>query len=204
VCANPTGKAASSATRFINCHDGTVVDTTTGLMWELKDTKCASGDLHCVGTTYTWTSSGTKRDGTLFTTFLAGLNEDSVNFNSSGNSVDSENPGTGCFANHCDWRIPNIAELQTIRDINLTTAPDCQVGKKGGGVSPCIDQAAFDPPGYGTELGFYFSSSSFRDSPPGSLGNPDSVVWGIYFNNGYIGLGPNSVPNYARAVRGGG
>ncbi len=202
ICANPTGKAATPGKRFIDCHDGTLFDTTTGLTWELKDTKCYTGDLHCVSNTYTWSSNGTKRDGTVYTVFLAELNSDSVPFSAT-QAFDSENPGAGCFANHCDWRLPNIAELATIRDIDQSTAPGCLADHKAG-YMPCIDQAAFDRTGYGTAMNFYLASSSYLDFPPGSFGNPDKVVWGVYFNNGFIGLGYKTLGYSVRAVRGGG
>ena len=192
VCANPTGKKAPAGVRFINCNDGSLVDTTTGLMWELKDTTCATGDLHCVNNSYAWTSSGTQRDGTLYTVFLAGLNTDTVPESTNGTGSPG---GPACFANHCDWRIPNIAELQTIIDTNQATAPGCVVGVANG--HPCIDVAAFDPPGYGTLDSLYWSDSLY-----GTHG-VEYTAWGVYFQTAYASLAPVSVPAQARAVRGG-
>jgi hypothetical protein len=53
--------------------------------------------------------------------FLATLNNGRANYQ-------GHNPGpvTGCFANHCDWRLPSAAELQGILE-----GQDCNTG--------CID-----------------------------------------------------------------
>ena len=55
--------------------DGTITDNTTGLMWEKKD---RAGGIHDWGNQYTWSGSSygstNIMDGTITTTFLAGLN----------------------------------------------------------------------------------------------------------------------------------
>jgi hypothetical protein len=115
-----------SAVRFVDNGDGTVSDTTTGLMWEKKDNLDGSpnsADPHDADNFYTWSSSGSAPDGTLFTDFLLTLTCVSPN----GTSV------TGGFAGHCDWRLPTNAELQTI----LLQPFPC-------GTQPCID-STFGP-----------------------------------------------------------
>ena len=175
--AGPAGSVsplcANQSNRYVGGGDGTVTDCTTGLMWELKDTACATGDVHCVNNPYTWSgaSYGTTniQDGTLFTQFLTTLNTDA--------SADGINT---CFANHCDWRIPNIAEL---RGILLAPYP-CTV-------VPCIDPA-FGP----TQASLYWSSSSIAGGP--------GIAWGVYFSVGFVGNGIFKYNGYyARAVRGG-
>jgi hypothetical protein len=103
-------------TRFIDNGDGTVSDTSTGLMWE-KTTDDST--IHDKDNFYTWsTGSPYNPDGTAFFTFLATLN------------------GPTPFAGYGDWRLPTLTELKTIVDL---TAPGCGSG------SPCIDQTVFGP-----------------------------------------------------------
>jgi hypothetical protein len=162
----------------VNNGDGTLTDNQTGLMWELETSACG-GEITCVNNQYTWSSSGTAADGTLFTNFLASLNGGDYTSPAAGQDV--SNGPTACFANHCDWRIPTIAELNTIIE---TSAPGCGSG------SPCID------PAFGPTQGSYYWSSSSLPPPPGS-------AWGINFFSGYVGnAGKAGDDLYARAVRG--
>jgi len=74
-----------------------------------------------VNNLYSWTSSAGDNlaDGTAFTGYLATLSR-------GGSHDDSINTITGCFANHCDWRLPTIVELQGIVDLDqgsCTEAP---------------------------------------------------------------------------------
>jgi Protein of unknown function (DUF1566) len=116
-----------SVVRFVDNGDGRVTDTQTGLMWEKKTTAVGSGpnyaDPHDVDNYYSWSSTGTAPDGTAFTEFLGALNN--------GTSSDGTTT-TGCFANHCDWRLPTVEELAGIMD---PAAAGCGSG------SPCIDPA---------------------------------------------------------------
>jgi hypothetical protein len=164
--------------RYIDCSDGTLIDTTTQLMWE-KATICGAQDFSnplCFENTYTWSgaSFGTTNvnDGTLFTDFLARLN----GVIASGNGLQQ----LGLYRN---WRIPSSAELNSI--LNAAVA-GCN------NFLPCID-AAFGP----TKANFYWSSSSFP-------ANPLSVAWTVNFFVGVVELGGNNqAANSARAVRGG-
>jgi hypothetical protein len=89
--------------RFIDNHDETVTDTETGLQWEKQVTDPTS--IRYTDNVYTWSAScsDTTPDGDAYTVFLAALN----------------NSQQGCFANHCDWRVPTIAELETIIDPSI-------------------------------------------------------------------------------------
>ena len=167
----------SAVPHYVDNGDGTVTDNQTGLMWEKKTGTVGTPnpDLHDVNNSYTWSSvvpPNQNPDGTLFTPFLATLNLDA---SSSGSST--------CFANHCDWRIPTIVELQGI----LLTPYPC-------GTSPCIDPTFGPTP---ASKSSYWSSSSFA-------GNPEDA-WTVDFNNGfaYGFTGKAYEVGYARAVRGG-
>lgn len=75
------------ARSYVDNGDGTVTDTTTGLMWEkLSD----DGSIHDTDNTYTWTAA--------VTTKVAALNT------------------IPCFAGYCDWRLPNRNELESLAD----------------------------------------------------------------------------------------
>jgi len=86
-------------------------------MWEKKTD---DGTVHDKDNNYARSTTGTAPDGTAFTSFLGELNDC--------RSPDPTGPITGGFAGHCDWRLPDMLELQTI----LFQPPPC-------GSSPCID-----------------------------------------------------------------
>jgi hypothetical protein len=169
--------------------DGTVSDLDTGLMWEKKtgtldneqgvfcrDPKefprpqagySACPHVHDVNNRYQWSRSiGREPDGAAFTEFLATLNGD---LSWDGKTI------TGCFANHCDWRLPNIDELETILDR--------RVG---------ID-AIFGP----THPEFYWSATTWREDRTYAWAvrfrtYGDDLLW--FGKHGYL---------FVRAVRGG-
>ena len=157
--ATGTGAACDTA-RFVD-NGTTVKDNLTGLQWEQKTDDAT---VHDKDNVYSWSAGGegfTAADGTAFTTFLPALN------------------GGGCFAGQCDWRLPTIAELQTI----LLTPYPCTT-------SPCID-AVFGP----TVAGYYWSATTDANIP--------ADAWGVAFNVGYVYGSFKDYDFYVRAVRAG-
>jgi hypothetical protein len=167
--------------RFVDNGDGTITDNETGLMWEKKiDDFDDPDNPHNLGTRYTWTDPAdgdeTNPDGTAFTVFLATLNQEST-----------DNPDSTCFAGYCDWRIPRLAELRSIRQ------------------EPCSDIDCIDPifgpttvPGTpGPPRLSYMSSTS-------SVTNP-LTAWVVIFSDGFdvTGVNGKTFGIMVRAVRGG-
>jgi hypothetical protein len=136
-------------------------------------------DPHDVANAYEWSNVAPDPNGNAFTDFLAKLNDSSQPATWSSSSASSIGTQTsGCFADHCDWRLPNIVELQTIRD--------CGFG------NPCID------PLFGPTAGSvgYWSASSVAAGPV--------AAWFIFFDPGSpIGNVTKTFRIFVRAVRAG-
>jgi hypothetical protein len=187
LCFNATtgqiGACVGGSGTLVDNGDGTVTDGRTGLMWERKTgaggasvdcstTTCSAP--HIVNNAYKWCldansdftcdNPGNPPDGGAFTDFLAKVNS-----------------GAG-LGGHSDWRVPTIAELQTIVDVTK--------GNCGGGSGACISPV-FGP----TVSDFYWSASTFAESP-------DSA-WIVSFVHDISGPGSKTIGHYVRAVRGG-
>ena len=171
-----TTTTTTTMQRFADNGDGTVTDNQTGLQWEKK--VAGSGCPHCVNDTYQWTSTGTAPDGGAFTSFLNTLNGGTTGVGDcvSSPSQPGGSPQTGGFNNHCDWRLPTLAELQTILD--------CSFG------NPCIS------PIFGPTTGDdYWSSTSFAGAP--------TSAWVVEFDDGFVFGNSKGLVHFVRAVRGG-
>lgn len=170
--------------RFVDNGDGTVTDNQTGLMWE-KKTGTPGGAILCldppdcpnphdVNNAYTWTNiftlGDTAPDGSLFTNFLQRINA------ALSTSTDGLTIKDVCFAGHCDWRIPNVAELKTI--------PNC--GASGSCINP-----NFGP----SQASIYWSSTT--DAAHSFL------VWIVSLDGVGVTTFSKGSPIFARAVRGG-
>jgi hypothetical protein len=155
---------------------GTVTDYDTGLQWEQKTD---DGSVHDKDNTYTWnTTGGTighSPNGTAFTAFLGTLNN-----GTSGDAVTT----AGCFAGHCDWRLPAIGELAGIVDLG---APGCAGG------SPCIDQTVFGPT---------VANKCWSATGGGPPANPDNV-FAVDFGSSYIWVDDRASAYSVRGVRSG-
>ena len=160
-----------------NCN-GTVTDSTSGLIWEKKTD---DGGVHDKGNYYTWsTGNPWAFDGTAKTAFLDQLNCQGVYT-------------SGCtpWLGHTDWRLPTIVELSGQENYGYatggivdSTAPACTGG------SPCIN-AIFGP----TISNYYWS--------PSTSGGFSGVAWYVYFLDREVGTSFKTDDGYVRAVRAG-
>jgi len=169
---------AQAEDRFIDNGDGTISDTQTGLMWEKKTANPGLPDrsnVHDVKNRYVWSDLGGAPNGSAFTKFLYGLN--------GGTSPDGTST-SGCFAGHCDWRLPLIEELAGIVD---KTQGRCGGGRSGA----CIDPI-FGP----TMASAYWSATTVAGFP--------GRAWGADFSVGpAVDSGHKILILHVRAVRSG-
>ena len=176
-------ECSSHGHQFVDNGDGTVTDCSTGLIWEQKTGTCTVADptdVHCYLNTYSPAAidpSHASRNGTLYTDFLARLNDDT-----------SADGVTTCFANHCDWRIPNVHELQTI----LLGPYPC--------ATPCIN-SVFGFVALGPTFNTAFWSST--ELPLDPVINYTPWEWLVDVYNGQVHKQIKGYPRAARAVRGG-
>ncbi len=175
-----------NAPRFEDCEDGTIADHLTGLQWEKKTGVLSSPvtcdmvacpDPHNVNNVYPWTLMGATPDGAAFTDFLARVN-----------GVFAPAAATGCFADHCDWELPAISELQTIM-----IGPDSAPGQAANCTSaPCID------PDFAA-LGGPTASSSYWSATV--LASNSFNAWYAAFSDGNVFNLFQEFDNRVRAVR---
>ncbi len=159
---NFAGGCGSSDAELVDNGDGTVTHTQTGLMWEKK--VAGSGCLHCVDDTYAWSDGMSE-----FVSHVNGITD-----------VPSIQPGLG---GHSDWRLPTIAELQTI----LLLGPEPPAPFPCS-TSPCIDPI-FGP----TAAGKYWSSTT--------LANNQARAWFVFFDTGGANDDLKTDSDHVRAVR---
>ena len=138
---NPAGQDGElrmgTARSYSSNADGTITDNSTGLVWE-KLTNPGDGSIHDWNNVYTWANA--------FLVKIAALNT------------------VPCFAGHCDWRLPNVNELQTLADY--------------GRVFPAIDPVFNNGADSFTQTPRYWSSTSYQLFP--------FIAWGVNFLDGDV------------------
>jgi hypothetical protein len=157
---------------------GTVMDYDLGLQWEQKTD---DGSVHdkddayvwCLGTLFACTNPANLPDGDAFTAFLGTLNAGTIGFPFVATS--------GCFAGHCDWRLPAKPELQSIVDSGI---PGC-ISSTG----PCLDQAVFGP----TNAAIHWSATTYTTTP--------ANAWAVNFGISGAGAVRKGNAFHVRAVR---
>jgi hypothetical protein len=161
---------------YVDNGNGTITDTKTGLMWEKKSD---DGSIHDKDDVYTLGSTipPYALDGTAVTTFLAALN------------------AGGGFAGHTDWRLPNLTELESIRNLQnvspaVSAAFNTGCGASSGGNPGCTVTTCSC-----TLPASYWSSSSYA--------GPAELAWEVRFGDGTVDSEFKDIDSYVRAVRGG-
>jgi len=86
-----------------------------------------------------------------------------------------------CFAGQCDWRLPNVNELQTLADY--------------GRVGPAIDPVFNNAVDSFTQSSLYWSSTTYQLNP----GN----AWVVNFVDSQVRAAGKGIDFVVRAVRGG-
>jgi len=164
---------AGTARSYTDNGDGTISDDVTGLMWEKKDD--SGSGLQDKDQTYTWSASGNLMNGTITTTFLAGMN------------------GGGGFAGYTDWRIPNLVELESIRDLEVFNPSTDPAFHDSANCTGCSDVTVASCSC--TASSGYWSSTTGAISPV--------AAWVVDFGVGGVNFGGKTTGRHVRAVRGG-
>jgi len=140
--------------------DGTISDLASGLMWEkLSD----DNSIHDWDNTYTWNDA--------FDVKVAALNT------------------APCFAGHCDWRLPNRRELDSLLDLGQVLSPAVNPVFNSNCTTDCsVTQCSCTQPTN------YWSSTTYQDP---------AFAWCVDYDVGSIDGFEKTLEFPVRAVRGG-
>lgn len=148
------------AQSYLDNGDGTITDRKSALTWEKLSD---DGSIHDWDATHTWANAFSK---------IAALNT------------------PPCFAGQCDWRLPNLNELESIRSLEGDGDPAVAPAFHAGCAAGCTVLTCSC-----TRSEVYWSSSSVE----AFSGN----AWLVEFLRGSVGFDVKIAVNHVRAVRGG-
>jgi hypothetical protein len=196
---------AGAPLRYRDNGDGTITDKNTNLMWEKKDQ--ASG-LHNWDDTYPWQGTCSNSSTTVCGTDADCPSGETCNVSGGGMTIFqwvAQLNTPPCFAHHCDWRIPDVKELQSIADYETYLPPvdaafnnNCTLGCTVDGAKHTKECSCTES--VGPSKGYYWSGSTYAPSPivppPGSM-----LAWGVLFGDGDVLSAGKTDHDYVRAVR---
>lgn len=155
---------AGAASALVDNGDGTITDHNTKLVWEKLDDNDVAG-IHDKDDFYLWADA--------FAVKIAALNT------------------MPCFAGHCDWRLPNVRELQSIAHYEVAFPGPSVASAFNSGCTPgCVSAACSC-----TNSDLYWSSTTYAQSP--------DFAWYVYFVDGNVLANQKTNGGYVRAVRSG-
>jgi hypothetical protein len=153
---------SGGAPALVDNGDGTITDNNTGLVWEKLDDEDLGG-IHDKDNFYLWDEAVAVK--------IAALNT------------------SPCFAGHCDWRIPNVRELQSLANYEIPfPGPTIAAAFDSACTPGCVSTVCSC-----TTAGAYWSSTTYSGSP--------NFAWYVYFADSSVLANPKDSGGYARAVR---